>query len=312
MPVHGLGHEGCGTPRLRVIMRGKSGRKRLCTTDHGPCDRNGTSSRQRRDDGGIDMLRTGQSGLLAFLVVLLPGVSTAIAADVTLRYAGTLPATHHNGEGQYMLAKRVLELTNGSVEIRSLPGRSTLQGQRDPRPPSSRARDMGYNLTSVWSTDSVSEINDIPFLFADHAHASRAWAPEEIAQGIFREMESRGMKTVHVMFYGSLFDFGNNNRQMKAASDFDGMKNSRLRPLGGGRASGTWCFSRGDVSRRNVPGHPTRNDRWCDYWCNVPEEPQDLGSRQVRNRDQRNFGVMAVNISQAKWTPSRRHNRMHC
>ena len=67
------------------------------------------------------MLRNWTIGALAFLVILLSGVSTAIAADVTLRYAGTLPATHHNGEGQYMLAKRVLELTNGSVEIEVYP-----------------------------------------------------------------------------------------------------------------------------------------------------------------------------------------------
>ena len=133
------------------------------------------------------MLRTRTIGALAFLVTLLPGVSTAIAADVTLRYAGTLPATHHNGEGQYMLAKRVQELTNGSVEIEVYPAGQLYKAREIPTAIVSGGADMGYNLTSVWSTDSVSEINDIPLPLCKPCACSQGLGSRwRIAQGIFR------------------------------------------------------------------------------------------------------------------------------
>ena len=248
------------------------------------------------------MLRIRTIGALAFLVTLLSGVSTAIAADVTLRYAGTLPATHHNGEGQYMLAKRVQELTNGSVEIEVYPAGQLYKAREIPTAIVSGGADMGYNLTSVWSTDSVSEINDIPFLFANHAHAARAWAPDgELLKAFSRQMESRGMKTVHVMFYGSLFDFGNNKRQMKEASDFDGMK---IRGYGRLAAEGLRALGASPVVMS--PG---------EMYLAIQRGTIDgaiTGVTSLKSRKiwevvkhvtvtSATFGVMAVNISQTRW-----------
>ena len=248
------------------------------------------------------MPRTRKTGALALLVTLLSGVSTAIAADVTLRYAGTLPATHHNGEGQYMLAKRVQELTNDSVKIEVYPAGQLYKAREIPTAIVSGGADMGYNLTSVWSTDTVSEINDIPFLFANHAHAAKAWAPDgELFEAFSRQMESRGMKTVHVMFYGSLFDFGNNKQQMREARDFDGMK---IRGYGrlaaeGLRALGASpvVMSPGEmylaIQRGTIDGAITgvTSLKSRKIW-EVVKYSTITGAT---------FGVMAVNISQTRW-----------
>ena len=248
------------------------------------------------------MPATKTIGILSLLVALLSGASAAIADDVTLRYAGTLPAAHHNGEGQYMLANRVQELTNGSVKIEVYPAGQLYKAREIPTAIVSGGADMGYNLTSVWSTDTVSEINDIPFLFTNHAHAAKAWAPDgELIRAFSKQMESRGMKTVHVMFYGSLFDFGNNKRQMKEASDFDGMK---IRGYGrlaaeGLRALGTSpvVMSPGEmylaIQRGTIDGAITgvTSLKSRKIW-EVVKYATITGAT---------FGVMAVNISQTKW-----------
>jgi TRAP-type C4-dicarboxylate transport system substrate-binding protein len=149
----------------------------------------------------------------------------AQAAEVTLRYAGTLPTSHHNAQGQQRLADRVKELTNGEVQIQVFPA-GQLYGARDiPTAVVSGGVDMGHNLTSVWSTDAVAEIPDLPFLFADAAHAERCWDPSgPLHRGFAAHMERRRMTMVHTMFFGSLFDFGNNVRLIRAPSDLQGLK----------------------------------------------------------------------------------------
>lgn len=163
--------------------------------------------------------------VIASALAIGVGMSAAQAADITLRYAGTLPTTHHNAEGQTMLAERVAELTDGAIEIEVYPAGQLYGAREIPTAVVSGGADMGFNLTSVWSTDPVSEIPDLPFLFRNHEHAAKAWAPDgELFKAFAAEMDSRGLKTVHVMFFGSLFDFGNNTRPLVKAGDFDGMK----------------------------------------------------------------------------------------
>jgi TRAP-type C4-dicarboxylate transport system substrate-binding protein len=149
----------------------------------------------------------------------------AAAAEVTLRYAGTLPTSHHNAIGQVRLAERVKELTAGAVEIQVFPA-GQLYGARDiPTAVVSGGVDMGHNLTSVWSTDPVAEIPDLPFLFADAAHAERCWDPAgPLSRGFAAHVERRRMKLIHTMFFGSLFDFGNNLRLIRTPADLQGMK----------------------------------------------------------------------------------------
>lgn len=238
-------------------------------------------------------------GLLAVLVLSFPG---SAIAETVLRYAGTLPTSNHNSVGQYMLAKRVKELTNGEVNIEVYPAGQLYKAREIPTAIVSGGAAMGYNLTGVWSTDPVSEINDIPFLFKGYAHAAKAWAPDgELFKAFSDQMASRGMKTVHVMFNGSLFDFGNNKKALIKAGDFDGMK---IRSYGrlaaeGLRALGASpvVMSPGEmylaIQRGTIDGAITAltSLKSRKIW-EVIEFSTITGAT---------FGVMAVNISKAKW-----------
>lgn len=238
-------------------------------------------------------------GLVAVLAMNVPG---AVLAETVLRYAGTLPTSHHNAEGQYMLSKRVAELTNGEVKIEVYPAGQLYKAREIPTAIVSGGADMGFNLTSVWSTDTVSEINDIPFLFKNHDHAAKAWAPDgELFKAFSDQMAKRGMKTVHVMFFGSLFDFGNNKKALIKAGDFDGMK---IRGYGrlaaeGLRALGASpvVMSPGEmylaIQRGTIDGAITgvTSLKSRKIW-EVTKFSTITGAT---------FGVMAVNISKAKW-----------
>lgn len=248
------------------------------------------------------MLRKFVQTVAVLGLVLGAGATASEAAEVTLRYAGTLPTTHHNAEGQYMFANRVKELTGGAVEIEVYPAGQLYKAREIPTAIVSGGADMGFNLTSVWSTDPVSEIMDIPFLFKDHAHAARAWAPDgQLFKAFAKEMDSRGLKTMHVMFFGSLFDFGNNKRQLKKAGDFDGLK---IRGYGRLAAEGLRALGASPVVMS--PG---------EMYLGIQRGTIDGAITGVTSLESRKiwevveyatitgatFGVMAVNISKAKW-----------
>ncbi|WP_170134940.1 TRAP transporter substrate-binding protein [Acuticoccus kandeliae] len=228
--------------------------------------------------------------------------TTANAQDVTLRFAGTLPTTHHNAEGQYMFAEKVKEKTGGAVEVEVYPAGQLYKAREIPTAIGSGSIDMGFNLTSVWSTDPVSEITDIPFLFRDAAHAAKAWAPDgKLYQAFAAEMDKRGMKTVYVMFFGSLFDFGNNVRLLKNGEDFDGIK---IRGYGKLAAEGLRALGASPVVMS--PG---------EMYLAIQRGTIDGAITGVTSLESRKiwevtdyatitgaaFGVMAVNISKASW-----------
>ncbi len=226
----------------------------------------------------------------------------ASAQDVTLRFAGTLPTTHHNAEGQYMFADKVKEKTGGAVEVEVYPAGQLYKAREIPTAIVSGSIDMGFNLTSVWSTDPVSEINDIPFLFRNHEHAAKAWAPDSKLYNAFAaEMDKRGMKTVYVMFFGSLFDFGNNVRPLRDGADFDGIK---IRGYGKLAAEGLRALGASPVVMS--PG---------EMYLAIQRGTIDGAITGVTSLESRKiwevtdyatitgaaFGVMAVNISKASW-----------
>lgn len=228
------------------------------------------------------------------------------AAEVTLRYAGTLPTSHHNAQGQVRFAERVRELTGGQVEIQVFPA-GQLYGARDiPTAVVSGGVDMGFNLTSVWSTDPVAEIPDLPFLFADAAHAERCWDPSgPLFRGFAAHMERRRMKLVHTMFFGSLFDFGNNVRLIRTPSDLQGLKirgygklsSEGLRALG----ASPIVMSPGEmylaIQRGTIDGVITgvTSLESRKIW-EVTKHATITGAA---------FGVMGVNISLARWSALR-------
>ena len=238
---------------------------------------------------------------LAALWLALSGAGDA-AAQTKLKYAGTQPLTHHNGEGQTRFAARVKELTGGAVEVEVFPAGQLGQARDIPTAIVSGSIDMGFNLTSVWSTDPVSEMNDIPFLFADTAHVAKAWAQDgKLKLAFSAEMEKRGMKTIGIMHFGSLFDFGNNQRLIKAPDDLKGLK---IRGYGKLSSEGLRALGASPVVMS--PG---------EMYLGIQNGTIDGAITGVSSLQSRKiwevtkfstvtgatYGVMAVNMSLAKW-----------
>jgi TRAP-type C4-dicarboxylate transport system substrate-binding protein len=248
------------------------------------------------------MSRFSLTGFFIAFAALSIALPHAHAAEVTLRYAGTQPTSHHNAEGQYMLAKRVKELTHGAVEIEVYPAGQLYKAREIPTAIVSGGADMGFNLTSVWSTDPVSEINDIPFLFKTHEQAAKAWAPDgELFKAFSAKMEAKGMKTIHVMFFGSLFDFGNNERPLVKTEDFKGMK---IRGYGRLAAEGLRALGASPIVMSPGEMYLAIQRGTID---GVITGVSSLKSRKIWEVTKyatitgAAFGVMAVNISKTKW-----------
>ena len=83
---------------------------------------------------------------------------------------------------------------------------------------------MGYNLFGVWTKDTISEINDVPFLIQNVKQAGKAWDNNErLFKYYTKVMEKRKMKPLGVIFYGSLFDLTSPSAIVNP-SDFKGKK----------------------------------------------------------------------------------------
>lgn len=144
---------------------------------------------------------------------------------IVLRYAGSLPITHHISQGEAMFAKLVGEKTGGQVKVETYPAGQLYKAHDIVGATISGALDMGNNITAVWSKSPVADIMDLPFLMRDAEHTRKAWARDGLLFRAFAaDMEKKGMKTLHVILFGSLFDFSNNGRQLRAPGDFKGLK----------------------------------------------------------------------------------------
>jgi TRAP-type C4-dicarboxylate transport system substrate-binding protein len=168
------------------------------------------------------------------------------AQQVVLRYAGTLPITHHLTKGQNMFATLVSEKTGGKVKVEVYPAGQLYKAHDIPAAVATGALDIGFNLTNVWTKDAISEINDVPFLFRDENHAQKAWDPSgRLFTTYTQTLSKRQIKPLGVMFFGSLFDISSRNRAMVDPSDFDKQKirtygalaSESIRALGGSPAT---------------------------------------------------------------------------
>jgi TRAP-type C4-dicarboxylate transport system substrate-binding protein len=151
--------------------------------------------------------------------------ASPVTAETVLRYAGTLPVTHHLSEAQQTFADIVAEKTNGELKIEVYPAGQLYKAHDIPTAVVTGAIDIGFNLTNVWTRDAISDVNDIPFLFRDAAHAKEAWVPDGQLFELYSEtLAARQMKPLGVMFFGSLFDISNRGKPLVSPEDFAGMK----------------------------------------------------------------------------------------
>jgi TRAP-type C4-dicarboxylate transport system substrate-binding protein len=166
-------------------------------------------------------------GIVALTVGLGLVTGSAWGQDkpLVLRYAGSLPVTHHVSHGEAMFAKLVGEKTGGRVKVETYPAGQLYKAHDIVAATISGALEIGNNITAVWSKSPIADTMDLPFLIRDAEHMRKAWAREGLLFKAFAaDMEKKGMKTLHGILFGSLFDFSNNGRQLKVPGDLKGMK----------------------------------------------------------------------------------------
>ncbi len=159
----------------------------------------------------------------------------------TLKYAGTLPIKHHLTESQKLFADKVNEKTNGKLKIEVFPAGQLYKAHEIPSAVATGSVDIGFNLTTVWTKDLISEINDVPFLMVNANQVAKAWdRNEKLFKYYSKIMENRQMKTLGVMLFGSFFDISS-NKKIVNPEDFSGKKirsasaisSETIRALGG-------------------------------------------------------------------------------
>lgn len=167
-------------------------------------------------------------GFLATVAVTCAGLlgTTAMAgSEATLRFASTLPLTHHVAQAGEMFAELVAEKTEGRVTIEHYPA-GQLYAANDMRGAvATGALDMGMALNGLWSSAAIAEIADIPFFLGDYDHANEAFSQGgEIFRAYDEALGRTGMKPLLFTNFGSFFDIVNNTRQLVAPDDFAGMQ----------------------------------------------------------------------------------------
>lgn len=174
----------------------------------------------------MNVIRAVALASLALVGLAITGNDArAQGQPIVIRYAGTLPVTHHISQGGELFAKLVNEKSKGALKVEHYPAGQLYKAHDIVGAVVSGALDMGDNLTVVWSKAAVAEIADIPFLFRDHAHAKKAWdRGGPLFKAYAADIAKKNMITLHMMNFGSLFDLSNNKHQLREPKDFKGMK----------------------------------------------------------------------------------------
>lgn len=155
---------------------------------------------------------------------LLAGAATA-GTEATLRFASTLPLTHHVAQAGQMFTDLVNERTEGRVTIEHYPAGQLFAANDMRGAVATGALDMGMVLNGLWSSAAISEIADIPFFLDGYDHANTAFARDGEIFRVYEETLGRtGMKPLFFTNFGSFFDIANNGRQIVAPADFAGMQ----------------------------------------------------------------------------------------
>lgn len=132
------------------------------------------------------------------------GLSQALSAEITLRYAGDLPIGNHLTRGQEFFAKRVEEITKGRVKIEVYPAGQLFSAKDYPKVVPAGAVEMAQVAASQWSgLVPPITILDLPFFYDGWPHM---WRVLDSGAGeiLWREMEKVGVKPIFWVQDGSI------------------------------------------------------------------------------------------------------------
>jgi tripartite ATP-independent transporter DctP family solute receptor len=139
------------------------------------------------------------SGLVLMLCVLVGGFcgfSTAMGAEVSLRYAGDLPVGNHLTRSQDFFAEQVKTLSGGRVEIQVFPAGTLFTDKDFTKTVPAGAVDMGLTLVSRWSgVVPATNFAELPLFFDGWPHAWRVY-DSEVGEVISKGMEKAGVKVL--------------------------------------------------------------------------------------------------------------------
>jgi tripartite ATP-independent transporter DctP family solute receptor len=162
----------------------------------------------------------GFIGLIGFLII--GNGNLAGAAEITLRYAGNLPVSHHVTRGQELLAKLIEERTGGRVKVPVYPAGQLFSDKDMMKAVPAGAVEMAVAASAMW-TGLVPDllILDLPLFIKDRRHAWRI-VDGETGEILKKDLEMVGVKLLYWMDYGSV-DFAS-KQPIRTLEDFKGKR----------------------------------------------------------------------------------------
>ncbi|WP_339253651.1 DctP family TRAP transporter solute-binding subunit [Sporosarcina sp. FSL W8-0480] len=141
----------------------------------------------------------------------------------TIRLAYNLPQDHHVAVGIEDFAKKVIEKSDGKVNVQVYPAGQLLSDKDMNQSILSGGVEMGVNSSTLWSsTVPAMGIFDVPYVFNDYSAVGEA-VNGEFGDKLRSAMEEKGAKVLMFADYGYV-QFANNKRQLKSPEDFKGLK----------------------------------------------------------------------------------------
>jgi tripartite ATP-independent transporter DctP family solute receptor len=167
-------------------------------------------------------------GICSFVLGI--GILPAGAAnpEITLRFAGNLPVTHHITRSQEVYAKLVAEKTKGRVKVEVYPAGQLLSDKDLLRALPAGAVDMGEVTCAQWTgIVPLWMFLDLTLYFKDRAHWHRVM-DSEVGEMLRHEFDGKsGVKLLYWM------DFGSSANAMKMPiRTLEDFKGKRIRATG--------------------------------------------------------------------------------
>jgi tripartite ATP-independent transporter DctP family solute receptor len=153
------------------------------------------------------------------------------AQQITLRYAGQLPATHHLTKADFRFAKMVEEKTNGKVKMEVYPAGQLYKADAIRKAVMSGGVDMGVTYEGTWTGPiPLVDVFIIPFLLKNYKEVQKVWEGKGGSK-LREEMEKNGVKALGFGAYGESFSITNIKKPLKKPEDFKGLKIRTHEPI---------------------------------------------------------------------------------